>query len=781
MKLIKCHIENFGKLSGYDYEFKDGLNTIKEDNGYGKTTFASFIKAMFYGMETKRNTKMLIDRKKYMPWQGGAFGGNVEFEINGKKYKIERFFGKKEADDTFKLYDLSTNLESNDYSQNIGEEIFNLNKEAYERSTFVSGQNIETSMNDSINAKLGNVLESENDVNTSEKAIKMLDDAIKNYKKTGARGEINEKITEKANLEKKLEQAKIDEKNLAERKEKYTLLKNTLKEKEEEKENLNKLLTMKIQEETKNAKLENYRMLKNNLDEARKNLEQTEIFFKEGIPTDEEIETLIEKSFLIEKYRVEANNYESSMLENEENKKLIERFANKRISEEIINEKISDYKSINDIDNQIKVNEEKVSNISQELKDLNKRKNIGKTICIILGVLIFIGIAVGMYGFITQHLSIATGGTIFGIVIAICALIKINSYNKESKKGIEKEAEKSDIAEYVDKLKEKKYNLKMEIEALIDIYSEGSNEGDMLLKLTELKSEFNKYEGIVINQNVLIQKQKEISQKLNELEESIKSYFAKYFPYTTQSYVAYAQEMKVKKGLLVKQQQDFESKLKINEDYKKQNKIDELVHTKSYNMVGIDKNEIEEKIKNVTMEINKINDEKNYLKNQIELLESNLEAVFDVENRIDELTATIDEMKQKCEILEKTKKYLETAKERFSSHYLNNMKKGFVEKLKLISGKDIEANLDVNLNVKINEQGSGKEINYFSTGYKDLIYICMRLSLIDSLFEKEKPFVILDDPFVNLDENKIKNATELLKNISEKYQIIYFVCHNSRM
>ena len=42
------------------------------------------------------------------------------------KYKIERFFGKKEADDTFKLYDLSTNLESNDYSKNIGEEIFRI-------------------------------------------------------------------------------------------------------------------------------------------------------------------------------------------------------------------------------------------------------------------------------------------------------------------------------------------------------------------------------------------------------------------------------------------------------------------------------------------------------------------------------------------------------------------------------------------------------------------------------------------------------------------------------
>ena len=60
MKLLKCHIENFGKLSGYDYEFKDGLNTIKENNGYGKTTFAKFIKAMFYRMEEKRKTKEYI-------------------------------------------------------------------------------------------------------------------------------------------------------------------------------------------------------------------------------------------------------------------------------------------------------------------------------------------------------------------------------------------------------------------------------------------------------------------------------------------------------------------------------------------------------------------------------------------------------------------------------------------------------------------------------------------------------------------------------------------------
>ncbi len=90
-------------------------------------------------------------------------------------------------------------------------------------------------------------------------------------------------------------------------------------------------------------------------------------------------------------------------------------------------------------------------------------------------------------------------------------------------------------------------------------------------------------------------------------------------------------------------------------------------------------------------------------------------------------------------------------------------------------------NLDINLNAEVNEKGSNKKLDFFSTGYKDLIYICMRLSLIDSLFEEEKPFIILDDPFTNLDEEKVKNAMNLIKTKAEEYQIIYFVCHESRV
>ena len=182
MKLLKCHIENFGKLQNFDYNFKDNLNIIKEENGFGKTTFANFIKAMFYGLDTTNSAKS--DRKIYMPWQGGTCGGNIEFEIQGKKYRIERIFEKKAKDDIFKLYDLETNLESNDYTSNIGEEIFKINKEAYERSTYIPQGEIQIQMDDSISAKLGNVLESGNDINTSEMAIKKLEDTMKLYVKT---------------------------------------------------------------------------------------------------------------------------------------------------------------------------------------------------------------------------------------------------------------------------------------------------------------------------------------------------------------------------------------------------------------------------------------------------------------------------------------------------------------------------------------------------------------------------------------------------------------------
>ena len=174
MKLLNCHIENFGKLHDFSMEFTDGENIICEENGWGKSTFAAFIRAMFYGLDGKGKTKRLEenDYRHYTPWQGGVFGGRLSFEVKGKKYTITRTFGTREE---FELRDMETNLISNDYSENIGLELFQVDKNSFLRTIFVGQNDSRTEATDHINSKIGNLTDNTNDLNNFEKA----DDALK--------------------------------------------------------------------------------------------------------------------------------------------------------------------------------------------------------------------------------------------------------------------------------------------------------------------------------------------------------------------------------------------------------------------------------------------------------------------------------------------------------------------------------------------------------------------------------------------------------------------------
>ena len=85
------------------------------------------------------------------------------------------------------------------------------------------------------------------------------------------------------------------------------------------------------------------------------------------------------------------------------------------------------------------------------------------------------------------------------------------------------------------------------------------------------------------------------------------------------------------------------------------------------------------------------------------------------------------------------------------------------------------------MNDMLVEKEGNKLPEYYSKGYQNLFEICKRFALTDVLFTGEKPFIILDDPFYNLDDEKIKTSLALIKELSNEYQIIYFVCHESRV
>jgi uncharacterized protein YhaN len=99
----------------------------------------------------------------------------------------------------------------------------------------------------------------------------------------------------------------------------------------------------------------------------------------------------------------------------------------------------------------------------------------------------------------------------------------------------------------------------------------------------------------------------------------------------------------------------------------------------------------------------------------------------------------------------------------------------------LMNGNAPESVMDTSFKVKLRVGGKTQHPESLSQGWRDAVQFCVRLSLAEALYaEGEKPPIILDDPFVNLDEQRLAAAKRLLVELAKKYQILYLVCHAER-
>lgn len=132
-------------------------------------------------------------------------------------------------------------------------------------------------------------------------------------------------------------------------------------------------------------------------------------------------------------------------------------------------------------------------------------------------------------------------------------------------------------------------------------------------------------------------------------------------------------------------------------------------------------------------------------------------------------------------ILKLTAEYLKKANEKMRAKYKNPLETRFNYYISLLLGENkFDANIDLDLNVTFCGKGKDREMEYFSKGINDMVNISMRFALSDVVFEGKSPFIILDDPFCNLDENRLKEALKILEILAKEKQIIYFTCHESR-
>lgn len=359
MRLISCHIENFGKLSDETFKFgaASGLNVICKDNGWGKSTFAAFIKVMFFGFdnEGKRN-ELENERKRFKPWQGGVYGGQVTFETDGNTYIMSRTFGSKEKDDEFILQDAETNLETADFSKNIGEELFQIDRASFLRSIYISQNDCKTKATDSINAKLGNLSESTDDLNNFETANKKIADKLNSLSKRRKTGILYKQREQIADLKQKIKNGEsidgsMDEilKLENELNESYLDLKDEQKKLQDKQKEISEYKDLEV-------KRNEYKHLCEDFEKKQIAFEKTAEYFPESIPEVDEVDKYIKVANDALLLKKEADIYKLDEGELSEVKFLEDSFATDIPDSEAINEKYKSLQFIQDIIQKIEKN-----------------------------------------------------------------------------------------------------------------------------------------------------------------------------------------------------------------------------------------------------------------------------------------------------------------------------------------------------------------------------------------------------------------------------------------
>ena len=296
MRINKLYINNFGKLSNYSLDLGGNLTVINEENGFGKSTLCAFIKAMFYGLSSSRSKDLNEnERAKFLPWQGGAFGGSLEFSCKKGDYRIERTFGVKAASDTCVIYDTKTGKITDDFSANVGEELFLVDVKGFERSVFVDSALKADKMPISVSSRLSGLVDNTDDLSDFETAQAILTKRLRQYSTTGHRGIVYDKKREAIELKQKREKALGAKEKIDELSEKLSRLKSKKEMAETELKKVREAISKNAGFDVIKEKQKHYNSLLNNVETLKQNKQNKEQKYGE-MPKESDVLN-IEKCF----------------------------------------------------------------------------------------------------------------------------------------------------------------------------------------------------------------------------------------------------------------------------------------------------------------------------------------------------------------------------------------------------------------------------------------------------------------------------------------------------
>ena len=96
----------------------------------------------------------------------------------------------------------------------------------------------------------------------------------------------------------------------------------------------------------------------------------------------------------------------------------------------------------------------------------------------------------------------------------------------------------------------------------------------------------------------------------------------------------------------------------------------------------------------------------------------------------------------------------------------------------LTGGRYVDLDLGKKLTV-IRKDGKKRDVKYLSRGTAEQLYFALKLAFVEQIKDEINLPILIDDSFVNFDDNRIKYIEQLLKKISENNQVLIFTAQEN--
>ncbi len=730
MRLISVYIDNFGKYSDTRFSFDGGLTEILKQNGDGKTTLAAFLRVMLYGMPTdKKGGKEYPIRALYNPFQGGKYGGSLEVEWQGKRYTIRRAFDQKsETKDEYVVLD-ERGKACDDLGTVPGMTMFGLSSEGFERTAYITWKQTKIDLQEGIGERLcGLVANSSVGYNKAKKA---LEDKAKTYhserKTAGAyTGYIPATEEEIRQKQAEIYETQALETSVLSLREKHKALVADGKKMSAE---LDKMRSAEVQRTRWDA----YQRLKDAEKDSKAKADDLAAKYPKGFPDAERIKTL--------KQAIKQRDSARIRLENRAFPKQAELDEKERQFAAGIptQERLGNIEILAD-----KAYALRTQSVAPVVEQKRKKKGAWLGLTAVSALVAVLGaVLIGsMMGVGAALLAIG----MFGAALGVSGLMRTPvAQVQAAAPGYSPE-----YAELANRLQ--------------DFFAEyGIRNSDFSAATRELKENIKTLLSLREQKETYERETAALLAEEGLHAQTVSTIFAEY-ALTDDTYETAALAADAYSTHLAQWKKNQAAAEKYRMEYgvaEEPQPVGDMDGLKAA-LAAAQAQERECRV-------------------QLEDSERRLECLPKLKNQLVQLEETLDGYKAERALLAAAMQALTDADKSLKDTYLTPMQTSFVRFAAALGAEWAGlVSLDENLQVQFEQKGQPRRAEHFSDGQKALVALCMRLALLENMYDGEMPFCILDDPFVHLDETHFVEVKKGLNALAEKMQILYFTCHKSR-